>query len=131
MKKNFKKSSGFLLNRLIKIMKKLCSKNGCPWDRVQTHQSLIKYLEEEVKEFKEAVKKKDYDNMKEELGDILLQVVFHSEIASKNGRFDIFDVIKCLNGKLIRRHPHVFGNKSCKTAKDVEMLWKQIKKKEE
>lgn len=130
MRKSPKKDDLLSFKRLVYLMKRLCSQKGCPWDRIQTHKTLLKYLEQEVKEFKEAVKKADYENMKEELGDILLQVVFHSEIASKDGRFNIYDVIKALNEKLIRRHPHVFGNKRCETAEDVERLWRSIKKKE-
>ncbi|MCX7641930.1 MAG: nucleotide pyrophosphohydrolase [Elusimicrobiales bacterium] len=129
MKISFKKSQKYF-TQLLNIMHKLCSSKGCPWDRIQTHNTLLKYLDEEVKEFKIAVKKNDYNNMKEEIGDILLQVVFHCEIAARNGRFDIADVIKNLNNKLIRRHPHVFKGDKCYTAKDVIKLWKKIKKEE-
>ncbi len=116
--------------KLLKIMRKLYGKNGCPWDRKQTHKTLLKYIKEEVKEFEKAIKKKDFENMKEELGDILLHVVFHSEIARKNKKFDIFDVIENLNKKLIRRHPHVFGKKKIKNVKEVLRNWEIIKKKE-
>ena len=116
--------------RLIKIMSRLLGPKGCPWDKEQTHKTLIKYLEEEVREFEEAVRKKDYKNMKEELGDILLQVVFHSELANINKKFDINDVIIFLNKKLIRRHPHVFGNLKLKNSKEVLREWRKIKKME-
>lgn len=114
---------------LVKIMKKLYGKNGCPWDRTQTHKTLLKYLDEEVNEFKSAVRKNDYENMKEELGDILLQIVFHCEIARCNNKFSILEVIDLLNEKLVRRHPHVFGKVKCKTAKEVKKIWKEIKNK--
>ena len=121
-----KKKLNFL--RLIKIMKRLLGPNGCPWDKKQTHRTLVKYLYEEAGEFKKAVYKKDYENMKEELGDILLQVVFHSEIASNKGHFDIYDVIDNLIAKLIRRHPHVFSSVKVKNEKEVIKNWNKIKK---
>jgi tetrapyrrole methylase family protein/MazG family protein len=114
-------------SKLIKIMKKLIGPDGCPWDKKQTHRTLLKYLREEVEEFKEAVYKNDYENMKEELGDILLQIVFHSELASKKGYFDISDVIDNLSEKLIRRHPHVFAGLKVKDEKEVIKNWKKIK----
>lgn len=117
-------------NELLEIMKKLLGPNGCPWDKKQTHKTLIKYLKEETKEFENAVKKNDYENMKEELGDILLQVVFHSELARKNKKFSISDVIKDLNKKLKRRHPHVFGNLKVKNTTEVLKIWKEIKRRE-
>ena len=96
-------------DRLVQVMAKLRSPKGCPWDRKQTHKTLIKYLFEEANEFKSAVRKKDIPNMEEELGDILLQVIFHAQVASEKGRFDIDDVIRHLTRKLTLRHPHVFG----------------------
>ncbi len=108
-------------------------RSNCPWDREQTHASLLKYLKEESLEVEKAVKKKDWDNLKEELGDVLLQILFHSEIASEKGRFDVHDVIALLKHKLIRRHPHVFDKKNHKdiqTADDVRKRWKEIKAKE-
>jgi tetrapyrrole methylase family protein/MazG family protein len=116
--------------KLIGIFEKLRSSNGCIWDREQTHKSLIKYLFSESKEVKKAIDNNDMENLKEELGDILLQVVFHSQIAKENGEFSISDVVKTLNQKLVRRHPHVFGTCKVKTVKDVERLWKEIKAKE-
>ncbi len=115
---------------LVKIMEKLRSPEGCPWDRKQTHDSLIPYLVEEVHEFIDAVSTGDYENMKEELGDILLQVVFHSQIAKENSAFTIDDVVNGICQKLINRHPHVFGKKKLKTAEDVEKHWDELKKKE-
>ncbi|MEF3279442.1 MAG: hypothetical protein K6357_00515 [Elusimicrobiota bacterium] len=124
------KSKRIRFNRLLKIMEKLLSKDGCPWDREQTHKTLLKHLESEVKEFKIAVRNRDFENMKEELGDILLQVVFHCEIAKKKKKFDISDVIDLLISKLVRRHPHVFGNASVKNSDDVVKQWNKIKKME-
>ncbi|OQA92554.1 MAG: Nucleoside triphosphate pyrophosphohydrolase/pyrophosphatase MazG [Elusimicrobia bacterium ADurb.Bin231] len=100
------------------------------WDREQTHESLIRYLEEETGEFIQAVKSRDTENMKEELGDILLQVMFHSQIAKKNGKFTIDDVIDTLVSKLKRRHPHVFAGKKVDSVKEILNNWKEIKKLE-
>src|SRR5450755_3758874 len=99
-------------NRLLKVMARLRSPKGCPWDRKQTHQTLLKYLDEESEEFRQSVRKKDYPNMEEELGDILLQVLFHAQLAKEKGRFTIDDVVKTLIRKLTLRHPHVFGYKA-------------------
>ncbi len=117
---------------LVKIMAKLRAPGGCPWDRVQTHESLLKYLDEETREVREAVHKKDWENLKEELGDVLLQILFHSNIARGKKVFDIYDVLTILKDKLIRRHPHVFGKgKKEKLAPDeVKARWKIIKEKE-
>lgn len=113
-------------------MHRLRAPGGCPWDRKQTHASLLKYLKEESREVEQAVKKKDWDNLKEELGDVLLQVLFHSEIAAERGAFTIDDVMRILKHKLIHRHPHVFGkHKNEKwTAQDVLDRWDQIKAQE-
>jgi len=101
---------GILFEELLAIMRTLRSENGCEWDKAQTHESLKPYLVEEVYEVIHSIDEKNYNSLKEELGDLLLQIVFHSQIAQENGEFDIKDVIKTLNEKLIRRHPHVFGN---------------------
>ena len=117
---------------LVKIMARLRAPGGCPWDRVQTHRSLLKYLKEESREVYEAVAKKDFANLKEELGDILLQVLFHSEIAAEEGHFSIDDVLATLKRKLIGRHPHVFGNgkKEKLTPQEVKNRWGKIKESE-
>ncbi|GAB6065188.1 nucleoside triphosphate pyrophosphohydrolase [Aquifex pyrophilus] len=109
---------------LIKVMEELRKK--CPWDREQTHESLKKYLIEEAYEVLDAIDSKDDEKLKEELGDLLLQVVFHSQIAKERGAFDINDVIDTLVRKLIERHPHVFGNE-----KPEEVLKNWEKKKME
>jgi tetrapyrrole methylase family protein/MazG family protein len=118
------------LERLIDIMKILRSKDGCPWDREQTHESLKKYLIEETYEYLEVVDLKDKDRMCEELGDVLLQIVFHAQIASENGDFNIEDVINGVCDKMIHRHPHVFGDVSAETSSEVLKNWEEIKKKE-
>ena len=117
---------------LIKIMARLRAPGGCPWDREQTHNSLLKYLKEETQEVCEAVKKKDWDNLQEELGDVLLQILFHSNIARERRAFDITDVLTTLKNKLVRRHPHVFGKgkKENLTAAEVKRRWKLIKRNE-
>jgi tetrapyrrole methylase family protein / MazG family protein len=124
-------------NRLIKVIARLRSPTGCPWDRQQTHTSLLKYLFEESREFKRAVRKRDYENMQEELGDLLFQVVLHSQLASEKKRFSIDDVIDDQIRKLTLRHPHVFGfkaahrkllkNKKLKSVDDILSNWKILK----
>lgn len=116
--------------KLLKIMSRLRGRGGCPWDRKQTHRTILPYILEESYEVIEAVKKGSDEELKEELGDLLLQVVFHGEIARSRGRFDIYDVIKVLNNKLITRHPHVFcGKKGLKTGVRVRNFWEAEKKK--
>lgn len=104
--------------------------DGCPWDQKQTHESLRPYLIEETAEFIEAVNEQDFDHMCEELGDVLLQVALHAQIAAEHGQFTIDDVIESLNEKLIRRHPHVFGNVPVADAAEVEENWQAIKREE-
>ena len=116
--------------KLVEILEKLRGEHGCPWDKKQTHVSLMKYLFEESNEYNEAVKKQDYDNMKEELGDVLLQVIFHAQIAKENGKFDIYDVLDSINEKMIRRHPHVFGNSKATTEEEIRIEWEKIKQLE-
>ncbi len=114
----------------MKIMELLLGRDGCPWDRRQTHRTLLKYLKEEAGEVALAVKKNDWENLKEELGDVLLQVVFHSALARKAGRFNIADVVENINAKLVRRHPHVFGGQKLTTPAQVLVEWNKIKKLE-
>lgn len=108
--------------------------NGCPWDLEQTHSSLIKYLIEETNETIEVIETLettgDYANLKDELGDVLLQVLLHSQLAKEAGQFSIDDVIENLTDKLIRRHPHVFGESDAKSIEEVEAQWQEIKKEE-
>jgi tetrapyrrole methylase family protein / MazG family protein len=112
------------------VIATLRSPEGCPWDRKQTHESLRRYLIEEAYEFLEAVHDGDEEAMADELGDILLQVMLHAQIASEEGTFDIFEVISRLNDKMVRRHPHVFGEAQADTAEEVKANWEQIKAKE-
>ncbi|MBN1900834.1 nucleoside triphosphate pyrophosphohydrolase [Candidatus Sumerlaeota bacterium] len=116
--------------RLLEIMKRLLDPDGCPWDREQTHESLKPYFLEEVYEFFEALEKKDFENMKEELGDILLQIVFHAELSERAGSFNIHDVLEGVCRKLVHRHPHVFGEIKVKDSSEVLSNWEEIKKKE-
>lgn len=115
---------------LIKIMTRLRGKNGCPWDREQSHQSLRQYLLEETYEVLETLDEKNYDGLKEELGDLLLQIVFHAQIASDEKRFDISEVIDIISKKLIRRHPNVFGDAKIDTAEQQSINWEKLKKEE-
>ena len=108
----------------------LRSENGCPWDRKQTHESLKECLVEETGEVLEAIDKKDDANLCEELGDVLLQVVMHAQIAAEEGRFTIEDVSNGVNEKMIRRHPHVFGDIKVSSVEEGLDLWEQIKQQE-
>lgn len=116
---------------LVETFAVLRGPNGCPWDKKQTHESLIKCLQNESQELIDAINKKDDENMKEELGDVLLQVLMHSQIAAEEGKFTIDDVIQGLYDKLHRRHPHVFGDLARATsAEEALALWKEAKRKE-
>lgn len=110
-------------------MARLRGPDGCPWDRRQTHASLLKHLREEAGEVCRAVRRKDWDNLREELGDILLHLLFHAQIAEEAGRFSMGEVLGGLKAKLIRRHPHVFGRgpKEALTAAEVRRRWQAIK----
>ena len=119
-----------LFDELVGIMARLRGPEGCPWDKHQDHKTLLKYLFSEAREVKAAIANNDIENLKEELGDVLLQIVFHSQVAAENGHFDISDVIEGLNKKLIRRHPHVFGKEELKTPDAVLRRWKEIKLEE-
>ncbi|MBI5376520.1 MAG: nucleoside triphosphate pyrophosphohydrolase [Candidatus Schekmanbacteria bacterium] len=117
-------------DRTVEIMEKLRSPEGCPWDKEQTTTSLKPYLVEEAYEVLEAIDSGSPHKLKEELGDLLLQVVFHSQIASEEDKFTIDDVLKNLNEKLVRRHPHVFDDLKLSTPKEVLANWETIKKNE-
>jgi tetrapyrrole methylase family protein/MazG family protein len=116
---------------LKEIFETLHSPKGCLWDKKQTHKSILQDLREEVREFVTEVNRGHTQNMKEELGDILLHVMFHAQIASKEGKFNIEDVIKELIRKLKRRHPHVFGKVKVNSARQIVMNWNKIKLAEE
>ena len=115
---------------LISIIKTLRGENGCAWDKVQTFDSLIPCFLEESYELVDAINNKDYDNIKEELGDVLLHVVFFSELAKDENKFNIDDVCKNINEKLVRRHPHVFGDSNVKDVSGILKQWDKIKKEE-
>ena len=120
------------IQRLRQIVTQLRAPDGCPWDREQTHHSLLRCLVEEVSEVLEAVDNDDFELMEEELGDLLLQVVMHACLAEEQNRFDLEDVARGISDKLIRRHPHVFGEKAEKfdTSGEVIDRWELIKAEE-
>ncbi len=124
------KKEKYDFNELLDIMKVLRGENGCPWDRVQTHEMLKRYFIEETYEVIDAIDLKDNDKLCEELGDVLLQVVFHAGIASERGAFDIHDVVDGISRKMIFRHTHVFGTAKADTPEEVVINWEEIKKKE-
>jgi nucleoside triphosphate diphosphatase len=116
--------------RLCSIVARLRAPGGCPWDREQTNESILPQLIEEAYELVGAVRANDQDNFREELGDVLLHIVMHSEIAAETGRFDIADVLKEVSDKLVRRHPHVFGDKKLSDSGAVVTQWERIKHQE-
>jgi MazG family protein len=118
------------INDLLKVMAKLRSPTGCPWDREQSHLSLRRHAIEEVYELIDAIEARDDVEMAEELGDLLLQVVFHCQLARERGAFDFEKVTRHLVDKLIRRHPHVFGTTKVKDVDEVWTNWEKIKKAE-
>jgi XTP/dITP diphosphohydrolase len=123
---------GSELQRLVEVMDRLRSPGGCPWDAEQTHESLVKYLLEESYEFIDSVDAKDREGMREELGDVLLQVYFHSRIAQDHPTdpFSIEDVARAIADKLIRRHPHVFEGLQVSGTEEIIDNWEEIKAKE-
>lgn len=118
------------IERLIEIVATLRSENGCQWDREQTHQSLRPNMLEEAYEAVDAIDDNNIPNLREELGDVLLQVVLHAQIAKDNGEFDIEDVAKELSDKLIHRHPHVFGDAKVNSTTEILEAWDRLKKEE-
>ena len=124
------RNPGELFLILVAVMEKLRSEKGCVWDREQTHKTIKKNLVEEAYEAVESIEGESYQELEEELGDILLQVVFHSQIAQENSEFDINDVLRNILNKLVRRHPHVFGDKLVAGSQEVLANWEDIKKEE-
>ncbi len=120
----------YSFEELTDIIARLRGEGGCPWDRKQTHESLIPCLRDEAEEVVQAIEKKDMENLCEELGDVLLQVLMHSQIAKENGSFTLANVIDGISRKMIRRHPHVFGDAKAATPEESLALWKQIKAEE-
>jgi uncharacterized protein YabN with tetrapyrrole methylase and pyrophosphatase domain len=118
------------INELLRVMARLRSPKGCPWDREQTHMTLRWHAVEEVYELIDAIEARDDHELEEELGDLLLQIVFHCQLASERGAFDFEKVARHITDKLIRRHPHVFGNLKVKDVDQVWVNWEKIKRAE-
>ena len=128
--KSARRHPGKLFQDLVAIQARLRAPGGCPWDREQTHQTLKTYLIEEAYEVLDALEQDDPKQIAEELGDLLLQVLFHADIGREAGRFDIADVISGIHDKMVRRHPHVFGKVKADTSEQVLKNWAQLKAKE-
>lgn len=124
------KLAGKWFEKLVALQARLRAPNGCPWDREQTHESLRKFLIEETYEVLDAMEKGDSREFSSELGDLLLQIVFHAILAEETGRFTISDVIESVHTKMVRRHPHVFGKVKAKDSSEVLKNWEQIKAEE-
>lgn len=123
-------SSAEAFAELVRIMERLRGPDGCPWDREQTHESIKPYLIEEAYEVAEAIEEHNPEELRAELGDLLLQIVFHAEMARAAGLFTIEDVVRGINAKMIRRHPHVFGDAQVKDSEEVLRNWTRIKAEE-
>lgn len=129
--KTYTEGEKHTMEELLEIISILRSPQGCPWDREQTHESLEKCLRDETEEVVQAIEKHDDENLCEELGDVLLQVLLNSEIASERGAFTFADVVQTLSDKMIRRHPHVFGDvETPQNGEDALKLWKEVKQQE-
>jgi len=120
-------SPGEKFQQLVSIMARLRGPGGCPWDREQTLDSIKHYTLEETYEVLDAIDRRDWEGLAEELGDFMLQAVFYAEIAAEEGRFTIEDTLDAINAKLVRRHPHVFGEESAENAGDVKRIWGEVK----
>jgi MazG family protein len=125
-----KLSAGAAFARLVELMERLRAPGGCPWDREQSFDTIKPYLLEEAYEVMDAIDARDWKALAEELGDLLLQPVFFAQMASEAGHFDIADALNAINSKLVRRHPHVFGDGEARTADDVKRRWDEIKAEE-
>src|SRR6202023_480475 len=128
--KQKKLTAGEWFERLVALQARLRAPNGCPWDREQTHATLRTYLIEEAYEVLDAMNSGDDAKFANEMGDLFLQVVFHSQISTEAGRFTVADVIREVHEKMVRRHPHVFGTKRAKDTAEVLRNWEQIKAEE-
>ncbi|NBR09516.1 MAG: MazG family protein [Opitutaceae bacterium] len=115
---------------LCQTMVRLRAPDGCPWDREQTHQTLARCLIDEVSELLETIDRHDLPHMREELGDVLVQVVFHAQLAAERGDFNFEDVARDINAKLVRRHPHVFGSGQADNSAQVIEVWEKVKAQE-
>lgn len=126
--KEFIEKDNHTIQELLEIVKILRSPDGCEWDRAQNFSTMKECLKNESEEVLQAIDKADYDNLKEELGDVLLQVIMNAEIASEMGLFSFSDVVQVLSEKLIRRHPHVFGDEPKPTTPEESLaLWRKVK----
>ena len=123
-------AAGEKFEELVRVMARLRAPGGCPWDRKQTFDSIKSYLLEETYEVMDAIDQRDWKGLEEELGDLLLQPVFFAEMAAEEGRFNVADSLDRINEKLIRRHPHIFGDAHAETPDDVKQRWDEIKKQE-
>ena len=126
---NFNAKEKYNINDLIEVMAILRSENGCPWDAEQTHKSIRKNFIEETYEAVEAIDNDDKLLLKEELGDVLLQVVFHSQMEAEQGTFDFSDVADGITKKLIERHPHIFGDVKAESSAEVHEIWEEVKRR--
>lgn len=115
---------------LLNIVAELRSDHGCPWDKAQTHESMIPCLRDECEEVVQAIQNKDDENLCEELGDVLLQVLLHAQIAKEEGRFTMEEVVDGLARKMVRRHPHVFAGETYGSEEEARRRWEEIKKAE-
>ena len=120
-------SAGEKFQKLVGIMARLRGPGGCPWDREQTFDTIKPYTLEETYEVLEAIDKRDWSELAEELGDFMLQAVFYAQMASEQNLFGIETALDAINQKLVRRHPHVFGEASAQTADDVKQIWGRVK----
>jgi MazG family protein len=123
-------SAGEKFQKLVETMARLRAPGGCPWDREQNFDSIKPYTLEETYEVLDAIDRRNWGELAEELGDFMLQAVFYAQMASEEKLFEIGDALDAINGKLIRRHPHVFGEQSAETAGDVKRIWGQVKAEE-
>ena len=128
MKRELKDSYSF--EEIREIVSELRGEQGCPWDKEQNYDSLKTCLKDEAQEVLDAVDRKDFDNLKEELGDLLLQVIFYADMTREEGLFSLDDVMNGLGRKLVRRHPHVFGDEKAETPEEALAIWRRVKKKE-
>jgi tetrapyrrole methylase family protein/MazG family protein len=120
-------NAGEKFQQLVEIMSRLRAPGGCPWDREQTFETIKPFTLEETYEVLDAIDRRDWQDLAEELGDFLLQAVFYAQMASEENLFQIGDTLDAINSKLIRRHPHVFGDESAQTAGDVKRIWGEVK----
>ena len=125
-----RKDSMYTYPELLNIIAELRSDHGCPWDKAQTHESMIPCLRDECQEVVEAIKNQDDENLCEELGDVLLQVLLHAQIAKEEGKFTMDDVVNTVAEKMVRRHPHVFGDEEYGSLEQNRLRWEEIKRAE-